>query len=87
MTYLCEKLKEYEKSGEVVHLQKMWSALSCDVITEYMFGFNYNQLGSKDFSNTFHQVFLDSGLFSNVVLQFPWIGQVSDIRPFLLKRN
>jgi hypothetical protein len=79
MVYLCQKLKEYEKTGGVIPLQKMWSAYTCDVITKYMFGFNYDQLASKDFSNTFHQVFIDSGVFGNITLHFPWVGVVREI--------
>jgi hypothetical protein len=76
MAYLCNKLIEYEKKDKVIIMQKMWSALTCDVITEYMFGFNFKQLESEDFVNSFHQVFLEAGIFSNIILHFPLFGTV-----------
>jgi hypothetical protein len=60
----------------------MWSAFACDVITEYAFGFNYNQLGSEDFVNTFHDIFIGAGPFSNITLHFPWIGKVCELLLF-----
>jgi hypothetical protein len=79
MNYLCKKLEEYGKTGGVIAMQNMWSAYTCDVITKYMFGFNYDQLASKDFSTTFHQVFIDSGVFGNITLHFPWVRAVCEL--------
>ena len=79
MNFLCEKLIEYKKNDKVIAMQKMWSALTCDVVTNYTFGFSYNQLESEDFSNTFHQVFLEAGVFANLTLQFPLIGIVCQL--------
>lgn len=72
------------KNDKVVHLERMWSALACDVITEYTFGFNYNQLGSEDFADTFHNVFMEAGLFCNLVPHFPFLGKVCN---FILLRK
>jgi hypothetical protein len=74
-------LLNYEKKDKIVHLERMWSALACDVITEYTFGFNYNQLGSEDFAETFHRVFLEAGLICNFIPHFPWIGKVCTSPP------
>jgi cytochrome P450 len=76
MDFLTEKLKVYHKEDKIIALQKMFSALTCDVIATYTFGFNYNQLASEDFSQTFHQVFIEAGPVSNFTLHFQWIGQV-----------
>jgi len=56
------------------------------VITEYTFGFNYNQLGSDDFANTFHNIFLDAGLFCNLIPHFPWLGKVCKYWPFTARK-
>lgn len=73
---LCDKLNVYKETGKPLSLQKMFSALTCDAVAEYMFGFNYNQIDADDFSTSFHHVFLEAGTFANFGLHFPWIGRV-----------
>jgi cytochrome P450 len=81
MSDLCEKLKEYKKNDKIVPVQWMWSAFACDVITEYAFGLNYNQLDSKDFGDTLHDAYTAASEFGHVALQFPWIAKFLNSLP------
>jgi hypothetical protein len=62
---------EYQKRDTIIPAQKMWSAFACDVVTEYAFGFHYNQLASEDFHDVLHQPFLAVSEFGHLALQFP----------------
>lgn len=44
---LCQKLEEYHKEGEVVHLDAGFICLTVDVISQMAFGRSWNYLGKS----------------------------------------
>jgi hypothetical protein len=52
---LVSKLDAYKQSGKVVQLERAFTALSGDVVTQFCFGKAYDHLKSPDFSETFHE--------------------------------
>jgi len=80
---LCGRIAEYQKKGTVLPLGMAWFALSTDVMTEYAFAKNYNQLDSKDFEEPEK---LDRGYtaisrFGAVLQHFPSLFTVVDALP------
>lgn len=71
------QLSRFKDSGEVLNINDLWSAFAGDVITEYSFGFCYNQLESSGCKENFHAAFMAVGEFGHVALQFPWVQPVS----------
>jgi hypothetical protein len=49
---LCGRIAKYQKNGAVLPLGMAWFALSTDIMTEYAFAKNYNQVDSKDFEES-----------------------------------
>lgn len=42
---LCDRLEQYNESGEVVHLDAAFICLTVDIISQFAFGVSYNYLG------------------------------------------
>ena len=76
MQYLGEQLKDYQRKDTIIRIEMMWSAFACDVISEYSYGFHYNQLGSENFADSFHQPMLSLIEFGGLSGQFPWLSDV-----------
>jgi hypothetical protein len=76
MDFLSKRLALSNKEDRVVAIQWMWSAFACDVVTEYAFGFHYDQCGSEGFADNFHEPFLAVSEFGHIALQFPWMATV-----------
>jgi hypothetical protein len=65
----------------------MWAAYSADVVTEYAFGWSYNNLKSEDFLETFHEPFLALGEFGSLSCQFPIMRPLMESLPDWLVRT
>jgi hypothetical protein len=59
----------------------MWGAYSGDVVMEYAFGFNYNNLKSEDFAGSFYEAFVALTDFGSLACQFPMIRQCLETLP------
>jgi hypothetical protein len=79
--YACSKILEHKENDKVTNLARMWDAYSGDVITEYSFGFSYNNLHSEDFESTFHDAFLALTEFGLLACQFPIMGPIMQSLP------
>lgn len=81
---ICGKIAEYQNQDRVLAVNRMWSAYACDAVTEYSFGFSYNQLQADDFNNTFHDAFIAVSEFGHLTLQFPWMTPVRELQTRLM---
>ena len=72
--YICNKFAGYKENDQILCLTNVWDAYSGDVITEYAFGFSYDNLKSDNFSDTFHDAFLAVGEFGLLAMQIPWLA-------------
>jgi hypothetical protein len=81
LEFICDKLVGYHERDQILRLDRVWDAFSGDVISEYAFGFNYNNLGSEDFQDTFHDPFLVASEFGHVIVQFPLMGAILNSLP------
>ncbi len=79
--YACSKVLEAKENDKVVNIARMWDAFAGDVITQYGFGFSYNNLHSEDFSQTFHEAFLALTEFGLLNCQFPFLGPIMESLP------
>jgi hypothetical protein len=79
--YICHKIAGYKERDQVLTLSNVWDAYSGDVITEYAFGFSYENLKSDDFQDTFHDAFLAVSAFGHTSLQFPWLASFLNSLP------
>lgn len=65
-------MQEFEARAEPLNLSHAFPALTGDIIMDYFFGFNYNQLKHPEF-DSFHQAFIKIGGVGHVATQFPMI--------------
>jgi hypothetical protein len=76
---LSVRMQEFESSAEPLNLSHAFPALTGDIIMDYFFGFNYNQLKNPDF-DSFHDAFIKIGGVGHVATQFPMILPVGYIQ-------
>jgi hypothetical protein len=73
-------MQECESRKEPLNLTNAFPALTGDIIMDYFFGFNYNQLKSPDFAS-FHEAFIKIGGTGHIGTQFPWFLPVMNSIP------
>ncbi|KAI9714885.1 MAG: hypothetical protein M1820_000174 [Bogoriella megaspora] len=78
---LCSQLAKYREGSESVNLIDAFATFSCDVITDYCFGFCNEQLRSPDFKDNLHTPFYALTEFGQLVAHFPWLGPLVDSLP------
>jgi hypothetical protein len=66
-------LREYEKVGTVLALDRAAAALTGDIMSEFAFAKSFNTLESKDFSESLHDAIMASVRSAHVLPQFPWL--------------
>ncbi|KAI8938499.1 hypothetical protein NX059_004389 [Plenodomus lindquistii] len=69
---LSVRMQEFEARKEPLNLSHAFPALTGDIIMDYFFGFNYNQLNHPEF-DSFHEAFITIGGTGHLATQFPWI--------------
>lgn len=69
---LARRIHEFEERAEPLNLSHAFPALTGDIIMDYFFGFNYDQLKNPDFES-FHEAFIKIGDVGHVATQFPMI--------------
>jgi hypothetical protein len=74
---MCKEISRYKETGEILVLSNAFNAFAGDVITQYCFGFSYNQLESPGFKENFHRAYMAASEFSHLAFQFPIIHPVS----------
>lgn len=72
--YICDKFVGYKERDQVLTLSNVWDAYSADVITEYSFGFSYDNLKSDNFTETFHDAFIAVSEFGLLAMQYPLLA-------------
>ena len=65
-------MQEFEARAEPLNLSHAFPALTGDIIMDYFFGFNYNQLKHPEF-DSFHDAFIKIGGVGHFATQFPMI--------------
>ncbi|EDU39777.1 cytochrome P450 27, mitochondrial precursor [Pyrenophora tritici-repentis Pt-1C-BFP] len=69
---LSVRMQDFEARKEPINLTHAFPALTGDIIMDYFFGFNYDQLKHPDFES-FHDAFIKIGGVGHVATQFPAI--------------
>lgn len=69
---LSIRMQEFEARKEPLNISHAFPALTGDIIMDYFFGFNYNQLKHPEFES-FHDAFIKIGGTGHVATQFPMI--------------
>jgi len=69
-------MQDFEARKEPINLSHAFPALTGDIIMDYFFGFNYNQLKHPEFES-FHDAFINIAGVGHVATQFPSILPVS----------
>lgn len=70
------RIQEFEARREPLNLSHAFPALTGDIIMDYFFGFNYDQLKDPEFAS-FHEAFIKIGGTGHIATQFPAIFPVS----------
>ncbi len=78
---LCERLKEFQGSGEPVDLGLVFAALTTDVVTEYSFGRAYGCLKAPDFNPKLYRAVQANTKTSVLAKQFGWMIPLSRSLP------
>ncbi|KAH7392446.1 cytochrome P450 [Phaeosphaeria sp. MPI-PUGE-AT-0046c] len=77
---LSLRIQEFEARKEPLNLTNAFPALTGDIIMDYFFGFNYDQLNSPVF-DSFHEAFIKIGGTGHIATQFPWFLPVMNSIP------
>jgi cytochrome P450 len=65
-------MQEFEARKEPMNLTLAFPALTGDIIMDYFFGFNYDQLKHPEF-DSFHDAFMKISATGHIATQFPFI--------------
>ncbi|KAL7772633.1 hypothetical protein CFE70_002593 [Pyrenophora teres f. teres 0-1] len=77
---LSVRMQDFEARNEPINLSRAFPALTGDIIMDYFFGFNYNQLKHPEFES-FHDAFIKIGGVGHVATQFPAILPIMNSIP------
>ncbi|KAH6881768.1 cytochrome P450 [Alternaria rosae] len=77
---LSVRMQEFEAHAEPLNLSHAFPALTGDIIMDYFFGFNYNQLKHPEFES-FHDAFIQVGGVGHIATQLPMILPILDCIP------
>lgn len=77
---LSIRMQEFEARKEPLNLSHAFPALTGDIIMDYFFGFNYDQLRHPEF-DSFHDAFIKIAGVGHIATQFPWILPMMDSIP------
>ncbi|KAI9673869.1 MAG: hypothetical protein M1817_002075 [Caeruleum heppii] len=78
---LCAKLDGYKESKEPVPLGTAFTALTTDIITEYVFGRTWNKLEAPGMGFSWHRLMSEFGEMSAFIKQFGWATDVMKAIP------
>jgi cytochrome P450 len=81
LSSIYEKFIGYKERDQVLNIGEVWTAFSGDIITEYSFGFSYEQVESDDFKDTFQDAYMAAAELGCIALQFPWITPIFNALP------
>lgn len=85
---LCKILEsQYADNDVVALLDRAWTALTTDIITEYAFARSYNHLDNLGFQETMHESLIAIYSITKLAMQFPIVFTVLDNLPgFIVRR-
>ena len=83
---LCKRLQDLAGSGQVVHFDSAFSALTTDVITKCCFDDCANDLHEPDFRASWRDLILSIAGNGVVLRQFPWLLSFVDNMPLAILR-
>lgn len=78
---LIERLKEFQKSGEVMVINHALAALTNDIATEFSFGTSNERIRHPNFDPSFHDHCVAGLDLNHLMLQFPIIMKVLQALP------
>ena len=77
---LVKKIAQYKDSGRLA-INRAFTVLAGDIITEFTFAKSYDHLESPDFKETFYEPMFAASKSGHVSLQFPWIVPLIEKMP------
>ncbi|KAI9666683.1 MAG: hypothetical protein M1821_004619 [Bathelium mastoideum] len=78
---LCERLEEFQKTGEPANVGPIFSALTTDVVTGYSFGKSYGCLQAPDFKPQLYEAVQANTRTTVLAKQFNWMIPLSRSLP------
>lgn len=76
MDHLCQGFERCRANGTVFRVTDAFAAFAGDVISQYSFGFSYDQVEKFGWEENFHDAYISLGAFGHVAVQFPWMNNV-----------
>lgn len=84
---LCDIIRtQYTDKEVVVLLDRAWTALTTDIITEYAFARSYNHLDNLGFQDTMHEALIAIYSITKLAMQFPIVFTVLENLPNAIVR-
>lgn len=81
------RLRDFEKSKEVVTISLAWTCVTMDIISEYAFGKSYNYVQTaKGFQTAVHDGLESATSSGNIVKQIPWMVPLMKKVPYSVMR-
>jgi hypothetical protein len=84
---LCERIREYEASGQILNLGTAISAFTGDVGTEYIIGKSYDNLDRQDFNASMTSVLQASGALWRITKHVRLLGPTLHKLPEFVVKN
>lgn len=73
---LLDRLREFQKDGRVLPINRAYMALTGDVVMEYCFSMTYDHLKLPNFEKTLHEPFMAASISGHLSLQCPWVPKL-----------
>jgi cytochrome P450 len=73
---LCNRIEEFQKSGQPMLIRRMYMCLTTDVVVLYSLGRSWNYLDSPDLSPLWAETVKEIAAAGHLMKQFPWIFSI-----------
>ncbi len=73
---LMNRVREFQKEGRVLPINRAFMALTGEVVMEYCFSISYGHLELPEFEKTLHEPFMAASISGHLSLQCPWVPKI-----------
>ncbi|KAJ9611207.1 hypothetical protein H2200_004390 [Cladophialophora chaetospira] len=81
ISLLLDRIREFQKEGRVLPINRAFMALTGDVVMEYCFSMSYDHLKLPNFEKTLHEPFMAASISGHLSLQCPWVPKILFMLP------
>ncbi|KIW42127.1 uncharacterized protein PV06_05711 [Exophiala oligosperma] len=78
---LLARIREFQKDGRVLRLNRAFMAFTGDVVMEYCFSHSYDHVKGENFDETMHEPFMAASISGHLSLQMPWVPKILNMLP------